>query len=302
MAVYLDLCERVARSVAEGELAPGAALPAVRALARRHGTTSATVSRAYAELARAGVIVTSPRRASRVAHDGPVLARRLLRGGRALRFAGSDDPALDLLLAAAAGEVDRIGARGSLGGLTALWQGSAEAAALHLRHVGGDYNAPFASRILAGREPVLVRLWRREQGIAVAAGNPCGISRVDDLLGRTVALRPVGTGTRVLLERLLRERRLDPVALHGPEVGSHLDVALAVSSGVADAGVAVRSAAALLGLDFIPLAWEPFEVVLPAQSLAGVAPLVDALTAGAARIEALEGYDLEGAGRVLHVR
>ncbi len=183
--------------IASGELAAGSALPSVRASARERGTTAATVGRAYAELARAGVIELAPRRAARVTRDGAMLARRALHGGRALRLAGSDDPLLDRI----AGGADRVGAPGSFGGLTALWQQRADAATLHLRHRDGGYNDRFAAHILAGRRPVLVHLWRREQGIILPRGNPDAVETVGDLLRRPIALRASGTGTRVLLER-----------------------------------------------------------------------------------------------------
>ena len=200
---------------------------------------------------------------------------------------------LDLLVATAGGHVERAAPSGSSGGLTALWRGQAAAATLHLWHARG-YNAPYAARILAGREPVLVHLWRREQGIVVPPGNPRGIGTVDDLTRLTTALRAPGTGTRALVDRLLRERRLPP--LHGPELGAHLDVALAVAAGLADAGVAVRAAATTLGLDFVPVAWEPFALALPAVELGRT----DALSSGLARVgraaSAMGGYDLAGAG------
>ena len=67
-----------------------------------------------------------------------------------------------------------VGASGSFRGLTALWRNEADGAALHLRHRDGTYNAPFAAALLAGRDPVLVHLWQREQGLVVAPGNPLG--------------------------------------------------------------------------------------------------------------------------------
>ena len=293
MSRYLDIAEGLLRAIADGTLQPGAALPSVRALARREGTTPATAGRACAELARAGAIVSSPRRVARVAPDGPARARAALGGARALRLAGSDDPLLDVLVSTAAGDVERAAPSGSFGGLTALWRGTADAATLHLWHARG-YNAPYAERILAGREPVLVHLWRREQGIVVPPGNPRGIGTVEDLAGVTTAQRAPGTGTRALVDRLLRERRLDP--LRGPELAGHLDVALAVAAGLADAGVAVRAAATTLGLDFVPLAWEPFALALPAAELGRADALLAGLASVAAAAAALEGYDLAGAG------
>jgi molybdate-binding protein len=291
MARYRDIAEELLHRVASGELGgAGAALPSVRRVAAQKGTTPATVGRAYGELARLGVIDLAPRRTARVSHDGAVHARRALHGGRALRLAGSDDPLLDRI----AGTADRIGAPGSFGGLTALWQGRADAATLHLRHRDGDYNAPFAARILEGRRPVLVHLWRREQGIIVPAGNPDGIAGVADLIGRTVALRGAGTGTRVLLERLLRQASADPVALRGPQVPTHLEAALSVAAGLTDAAVGLRAAASTAGLDFIPLAWEPFELALGEDALGAAADLLAALH----NAPALPGFDLAGAGVV----
>lgn len=118
------------------------------------------------------MIVTASRRATRVAADGPALARPQLRGGRSLLLAGSDDPLLDLLLAEAEDAIVRRSSTGSFGGLTALWRSQAEAATLHLWHAHGGHNAAYARRVLAGRRPILVRLWRREQGIVVAPAIP----------------------------------------------------------------------------------------------------------------------------------
>jgi molybdate-binding protein len=298
---YPDLVEELERAVASGSLAPGATLLSVRSFARERGVAPATVARAYAELARAGVIRTSPRRAARIASDGPARARRRLHGARPLALAGSDDPLLDLIVAAASSEdVERLGDRGSSAGLAALWRGSVDAATLHLFDRQGEYNAPFAARVLSGRAPRLVRLWRREQGLVVPPGNPAGIGAAEDLVRVRAALRRAGTGTRLLTERLVREGGAEPGDLRGPALDSHLDVALAVASGLADAGIAVRSAAAALGLDFVPLAWEPFDLALPAEALPRTEPLLEVLagSAVARRAGELGGYDLEGSGAV----
>jgi molybdate-binding protein len=297
---YVSLVEELEAAVASGSLAPGAVLPSVRSLARERGVAPATVARAYAELARARVVETVPRRATRVAPDGPARARSRLRGAAPLLLAGSDDPLLDLLLADVSGDVERLGARGSAAGLTALWRGSVAAATLHLFDRGGGYNASYAARVLSGRAPHLVRLWRREQGLVVPPGNPSGFSGAAELAQAVTAVRRPGTGTRLLTERLAREGGADPADVRGPELDSHLDVAVAVASGLADAGVAVRSAAATLGLDFVPLAWEPFDLVLPAEALPRVEPLLAALTSPqvAGRAGELGGYDLAGSGMV----
>ncbi|MDP9400959.1 MAG: molybdate-binding protein, partial [Actinomycetota bacterium] len=110
-----------------------------------------------------------------------------------------------------------------------------------------------------------------------------------------------GTGTRTLLDGLLLAAGLEPEAISGPEVALHLDVALAVATGEADAGLGLRSAAGALGLGFVPVADEPFQIATTQGEVAGLRPLLAALAdpSTAARLDALGGYDLAGAGEVL---
>ncbi len=300
MARYLEVSADIASQVSSGVLGAGDELPSIRESARMHGTTTATVSRAYRRLADAGVIEAEDRRRARVAGNGALAARRLIGGPPVLRLAGSDDPALDLALAHAGGSVVTAGARGSLHGLSALWSGAADAAAIHLRHTSGSYNAPFARALLRGRRPVLVHLWRREQGLLVPAGNPGNIRGPADLRGLRLAKRPAGTGTRVLLDRLLIQAALPADGVPGPEASSHLEVALCVASGAADAGLGIRAVATALDLGFIPLVWEDFDIVLAAEALTAAGPLVAALGEPATRasLAGLEGYDLSRAGSV----
>jgi molybdate-binding protein len=296
-----ELTRKLAALVIERGLAPGSALPSVRRLAADEGSSPATVQRAYAELGRAGVVVLTERRAARVAPGGELAARRLLRGGAAFRLAGSDDPALALLLARAGDEIVMVGASGSFRGLTALWRNQADGAALHLRHRDGSYNAPFARALLAGRDPVLVHLWKREQGLIVQAGNPLGLRDAGALQRVRVARRPRGTGTRTLLDRLVLDAGGEPGAVDGPEVELHLDVAVAVATGEADAGLGLRSAALTFGLDFVPLVSEPFEIATTRAQSGGLEPLLRALGEPGVhdRVEALGGYDLGRAGDVI---
>jgi molybdate-binding protein len=300
---YLDLTASLAARIAEGELAAGAALPSVRELAAVEGTTATTVRRAYHELAEAGAITVEPRRAARVSPHGALAARSVLRGRDPFRLAGSDDPALSLLIAEVPDAVAPVGASGSYRGLAGLWSGTADGASLHLRHRSGEYNAPFARGVLAGRDPVLVHLWRREQGLIVPQGNPGDVAGVASLHGLRIARRPHGTGTRTLLDRLLIEDGLDPDAIAGPEVELHLDVALAVATGEADAGLGLRSAATPLDLDFVPVMWEPFQIATTRTQAGGVQPLIAALEDPevSARIAQLGGYDLGGAGDVVEL-
>lgn len=300
MARYREICASVAELIRAGELAPGAELAGVRDLARQWGTTPTTVSRAQRDLAAAGIIELADRRRARVAPDAVLAARQFLRAESVFTLAGSDDPALAAVARALRDSLRVVTGSGSFGGLGAVRTGRADGAAIHLLHHTGVYNAPFAAGLLRGLDPHLVHLWRREQGLIVQPGNPTGIGAVTDLVERRVALRASGTGTRVLVDRLLRAAGADPDAVRGPQVGTHLEVALAVATGAVDVGVGVRSAAADLELEFHHLTWEDYDVALPAAALGAAAPLVAALRGAELRrtIEAVGGYDTARSGDV----
>jgi putative molybdopterin biosynthesis protein len=298
-----EVATTVAKDIADGRRAPGDRLPAVRSLAREARCAPGTAARAYATLRSAGIVAGRDRARHVVAADGGVQARAwlVLRRG-ALRLAGSDDPALDILLRAAGDAVGVVGGpRGSLTGLIQLARGEVDAAALHLRHAPtGRFNDPFVRAALPDERTVLIRLWRREQGLVVAQDNPLGIRGVRDLAGRRVAWRRDGTASRLLLERLLMDVGIEPRPGSAGGYDSHLGVAAAVATGTADAGLAVRAVAHLTGLEWVPVATEPFELALHPDALAAAAPLLDALasTGVQCRLSELPGYDFAESGRV----
>lgn len=298
MARYLDVGAEIARRVRSGALAPGSELPAVRESATAHRTTSTTIARAYRYLADGGVIILAARRRARVAADGVIAASRLLDPERVFRLAGSDDPALQLVLDRIGPAVVPVGTRGSFQGLRALARGAADGAAIHLRHLSGGYNAPFARALLRGRRPHLLRLWRREQGFLVPPGNPCGVRGPADLPTLRVARRETGAGTRVLLDQLLADSGTDAHRIHGPELHSHMEVGLAVAAGIADTALGLRSAAGELDLDFVPVTWESYDIALGGDALGAARPLITAVRDPTIRaaITDLGGYDVDPAG------
>ncbi|MBA3743740.1 substrate-binding domain-containing protein [Sporichthya sp.] len=293
MTRYLDISTDLAEKVRARRLRPGAELPAVRVYAAELGATASTISRAYRHLAQAGVVVIEARRRARIAPDGYLAALHLLHGERVFRLAGSDDPGLQLLLGSAGRSVVLAAARASFPALRLLAAGEADGAAIHLRHHTGEYNAPFAQSLLRDRDPHLLRLWRREQGLLLPRGNPQGIRGPADLAGRRMAKREHGAGSRVLLDQLMLDAGLTPESAAGVEFHSHLEVALAVASGVVDAGLAVRAAAVDLDLEFLPLAWEHYDLVMPGDVLGAAEPLIRAarMPQVQASIAALPGYD-----------
>ena len=320
---WQEVAARVAEDIASGNRAEGDRLPGVRRLAREAGCSPGTAARAYAALRDAGLIAGVPRTSFAVAPGasarapywdpgsgrGTDIAVAAGASSRAaswepdpggIRMAGSDDPALDLLLRASGGAAHMAsGARGSLPGLEQLARGTADVAAIHLLDVAsGRWNEGFAHSALAGQPVVLVHLWRREQGLVVPSGNPKRIRRVADLADRRVAWRAPGAGSRLLLERLMLQEGIEPRPDRGVLAESHLGVAAAVAAGVADAGLAVRAVAHSLGVDWIPVATEWFELALPAGTRRPMEPLLDVLASEPvhAQIADLPGYDLTMSG------
>jgi molybdate-binding protein len=299
---WAEVAARVARDIAAGRRGEGEPLPGVRRLAREVGCSPATAARAYTALRDAGLVRGAPRSAFAVAPQAATRATAWSPKTAALRVAGSDDPALDVLLRAARGSATvGDGPRGSVQGLGQLARGTADAAAVHLLDLGtGTWNESFARAALPGQPVLLVHLWRRTQGIVVARGNPEGIGTVGDLAGHRVAWRSAGTGSRLLLERLMLREALQPRPELGVQADSHLAVATAVATGAADAGLAVRAVAESLGLDWIPLATEWFELAMAPDVRPAAQQLLDVLASAAVqgRIAGLPGYDLSRSGDV----
>ena len=105
---------------------------------------------------------------------------------------------------------------------------------------------------------------RRTQGLIVAKGNPLGLQSLTDVArtGARFANRPLGSGTRVLLEDLLAQEGLTGQHIAGFERDetSHTAVAQAVVSGAADTGLGIEMAARARGLDFVPLVDERYHL------------------------------------------
>jgi putative molybdopterin biosynthesis protein len=154
--------------------------------------------------------------------------------------------------------------------------------------------------VLGDRPVEVVRLVHREQGLIVAAGNPAGVSGLEDLVRLRYVNRQRGAGTRVLLDHELSRRGIEAAAVDGyeREEPTHLAVAAAVTAGRADAGMGVMAAARAFGLDFVPVAREPFDLVM-APGEPAVAPLLELLDDEGfrAQVEALGGYSVEETGR-----
>jgi putative molybdopterin biosynthesis protein len=254
-------------------------------------------------------------------HAGTSVSVELLRGldeiARTIVVIGSHDMVLDLAASAlrAADPLITLASSnvGSLGGLVAVRDGLCHLAGSHLLDPAtGEYTLPYLDRVFgAGAtttgDVAVVRLVHREQGLLVAPGNPLGLGGVEDLANPGVRYvnRQRGAGTRVLLDHLLSQRGIAPDSITGyaREEPTHLAVAAAVAAGRADAGLGIMAAAAPFGLGFVPVAREPYDLVVAPGALDGpqLAPLWSLLRDPGfqASVEALGGYSAREMGRRL---
>jgi len=198
---------------------------------------------------------------------------------------------------------------GSLGGLMALKMSEAHIAPTHLLdEETGEYNVPFIKKLLPSRKITLINLLYRTQGLMVRAGNPKGITKIEDLVRDDITFinRQRGAGTRLLLDKYLKEKGIDPKDIKGyeREEYTHMAVASAVLTGVADTGLGVLSAAKALGLDFIAFAKERYDLAILNEYIG--LPMVEALLEIIRYDEdfknsvlALGGYDISDMGKIM---
>ena len=198
---------------------------------------------------------------------------------------------------------------GSLGGLFALERRETHIAGCHLLDPDtGAYNIPDIKRMIPDTPVVLVHLARREQGLIVKRGNPKKIAGLDALARPDLMFvnRQPGSGTRVLLDYELKRLQMNPAGIRGyeREEFTHMAVGVAVASGLADAGLGVRSAANALGLDFIPVGEEQYDLVFLRSffdSEKGRRLLDTIRSQGFKRaVNDLGGYDTARAGEILY--
>jgi putative molybdopterin biosynthesis protein len=189
---------------------------------------------------------------------------------RTILAIGSHDITLDVIAQFLAVEGRRLSSAnvGSLGGLVALRRGEAHFAGSHLLDPeSGEYNLSYIRQYLPNVPVRVVALVKREQGLLVASGNPKGIESLGDLNNPEVQFvnRQRGAGTRVLLDYHLGKMGLAPESIRGysQEEFTHLSVAAAIASGRADCGLGIAAAAHALGLDFVPLFQERYDLVVP---------------------------------------
>jgi len=159
---------------------------------------------------------------------------------------------------------------GSSAGLAALMLGEADISGIHLYdEETGSYNLPFIKRGRPEGTAVLIKGYMREQGFMVKHGNPSVFSAIEDLRNMRLVNRNLGSGTRILLDKMLRDRGVKPECVRGYdfEVRKDEEVAKAILEGKADVGLGLRATAAIFGLDFIKAGDECFDFAVERRRL-----------------------------------
>jgi putative molybdopterin biosynthesis protein len=197
---------------------------------------------------------------------------------------------------------------GSLDSLISMYQGQSDVVSTHLLDGDtGEYNISYIRKILVGFPYIVMNLCFRTAGFYVQKGNPKQIRSWDDLKkpGLTIVNREKGSGARVLLDEQLRLHGISPEQLKGYEVeeSNHLAVAGKVSQGQADVGVGIEKAAYIVGVDFVPLIQERYDLVMlkTPQNREWIEIIKEILQSEAFRneLKSIRGYDLSRTGEII---
>ncbi|MDY6823507.1 MAG: helix-turn-helix transcriptional regulator [Thermodesulfobacteriota bacterium] len=243
-----------------------------------------------------------------VNHPSPAVE---ILSSKVLVIAGSNDPLLEKTISrfnrTCSDYLAVFGNVGSMGGLAALADHRCHIAASHLvQDEDGDYNFAFAGETLQTM-PAVINFCRRRQGIVTAGGNPKKIKSVADLAKKGVRIvnRSPATGTRRLLDLKLAAAGVDggDIAGYDTIVDRHIDVGLEILADRANAGMAIETAALTLGLDFIPVGWERYDLLVakpnffdkPVQLFCGLLSEPDFSETA----KTLGGYDTGISGRIV---
>jgi len=245
---------------------------------------------------------------------GETVKVRLLRKNKpenTIRAVGSHDLALELLGVFLRRKSEQVllscANVGSMGGVMAIRNGECHIAGIHLLDdKTGIYNQSFVDKYLPDVSWMLVHMAMRRQGLIVAPGNPKNINGLADLARKDVLYvnRQRGSGTRMLLDYEMMKNNIPISQISGyeKEVSTHMAVAASVSAETADAGLGVLAAANALGLDFITVADEQYDLLLNfAPDDIRLQWILDILQDAEFRrdVEALGGYDMNDSGRVI---
>lgn len=226
-------------------------------------------------------------------------------------IAGSNDLLLDKIISTFnlkhEEHMAMFGIAGSMGGLKALRQNLCHIASSHLIADNEEYNFPFLKNEM-DQLPAVVNFCKREQGLIIRKGNPKQIHSIKDLGRKGIGIinQQLTTGTRKLFDKLLKEAGIKGETVQGYDnlASNHMDVGLEVLNGRADAGPGIRPVANILGLEFIPVCWERFDLVITKERFfdQGIQLFLSLLKGKVilSTAEAYGGYDLSMTGKMIY--
>lgn len=197
---------------------------------------------------------------------------------------------------------------GSLESLLAMYRGEADVVSTHLFDGDtGEYNVPYIRKILVSHRFMVVNLISRWIGFYVPKGNPKQIHNWMDFKSPDIRMinREVGSGARVFIDEQLRLHGLSGQKINGydREESNHLGVAGMVAKGKVDVGIGIEKAALIVGVDFIPLMKERYDLVMlkTPNNKEFIELIVDTIRSDSFKTEinSISGYDLSDTGRVI---
>ena len=231
----------------------------------------------------------------------------------ALLAAGSNDPVLDILLAAIKKEHPAFNIfsanTGSIGGLEALNTGLTDIAFSHLfdPHTG-EYNMPYLKQYCPDHNPVVVNMFYRQIGFLIAKSKANIFKGWESLIHKKMRFvnRQSGSGIRIMLDHELEKMGISPDDISGykNEVYTHFEVGLSLVSGEADVGIASAAVAKIMDLKFQSLVSERFDMILDRNTFfqPSIQAFIETLQSEyfKNRVEKIGNYNFKDAGRILH--
>ena len=200
---------------------------------------------------------------------------------------------------------------GSFGGILAIKQKNTDIAPIHmLDEETGEYNISFVKKYFPNEDMTLIKGVERVQGLMVQKGNPLNIKSIKDLFEKNIKFvnRQRGSGTRILLDYWLKKEMLNFKNLKGYdyEVATHLDVAMAIKNGTAEAGLGIMEAATIADLEFIPLSKEEYDFLINPEikNEKKIHEFIEFLKSDflKEKIANLEGYSLNNPGEIIEIK
>ncbi|MEH7418941.1 helix-turn-helix transcriptional regulator [Neobacillus drentensis] len=198
---------------------------------------------------------------------------------------------------------------GSLNSLISMYNGDCDIVSLHMFDGDtGEYNLPYIKKILIGYPYILLNLLSRKAGFYVKKGNPLNLTSWADLNRQDLKIinRERGSGARILLDEQLRINEIPSSNIKGyeHEESNHLSVASAVSAGLADVGIGIEKAAKIVGIDFVPLITERYDLVIlktsETEQLISTVKNILSSHQFQAEVDSLGDYDISQTGKIIY--